>query len=122
LTSKTLAYIAAALTIIAGILHLALVPMYRTVMTLEVTIFFIVSGLAQLFWVIPIVKLWIKPWYYIGIGGTAILIIMWAVAVPGRGYPVDVLQIVIELCQIIFIIVSCIIVSNARINVKLNDL
>jgi len=117
-----LSYIAAASTIIAGILHLALVPMYRMVMTLDVIIFFIVSGLAQLFWVIPIVKIWIKPWYYIGIGGTALLIIMWAVAVPGRGYPIDGLQIVTEFCQIIFIIVCCIIVSKARINVKLNDL
>lgn len=117
-----LLYVAAASTVIAGILHFALVPMYHSVMTLDVTIFFIVSGLAQLFWAIPIVKRWIKPWYYIGIAGTALLIIMWAVAVPGRGYPIDALQIATELFQIIFIIVCCIIISKARVNAKLNDL
>jgi hypothetical protein len=122
LTNKIIFYVAAASTIIAGVLRLALVPMYHSVMTLDVTIFFIVSGLAQLFWVIPIIKRWIKPWFYIGIGGTALLIIMWAVAVPGRGYPIDLLQIVTELFQIIFIIVCCIIISKARLNVKLNDL
>jgi hypothetical protein len=69
LINKALFYAAAASTFIAGVLHLAIVPMYFTLMPVEL-IFFIVSGLAQLFWVIPVIKRWSKPWYYVGIGGT----------------------------------------------------
>ena len=50
--------------------------MFFTQMPINVTIFFIISGLAQLFWVIPVIKRWSKPWYYIGIGGTSILIVV----------------------------------------------
>jgi hypothetical protein len=53
LINKALFYTAAASTFIAGVLHLAIVPMYFTLMPVDITIFFIVSGLAQLFWVIP---------------------------------------------------------------------
>jgi hypothetical protein len=69
LTNKALFYAAAASTFIAGVLHLAIVLMYFTLMPVEL-IFFIVSGLAQLFWVIPVIKRCSKPWYYVGIGGT----------------------------------------------------
>src|SRR3712207_7483428 len=61
--------------------------MFFTQMSIDITIFFIVSGLAQIFWVIPVIKRWIKPWYYVGIGGTVILVIMYLIAVPGSGYP-----------------------------------
>jgi len=122
LRNKVLFYFAAASTAVAGILHLALVPMYFSVMSIDVTVFFIVSGLAQLFWVIPIIKRWNKLWYYIGIGGTTVLIIMWIVAVPGSGYPVDGLQIVTEVFQIIFIITCSFIISKGRIKAKLDDI
>ena len=122
LRNKVLFYVAAASTAVAGILHLALVPMYFSVMSIDVTVFFIVSGLAQLFWVIPIIKRWNKLWYYIGIGGTTVLIIMWIVAVPGSGYPVDGLQIVTEVFQIIFIITCSFIISKGRIKAKLDDI
>jgi len=122
LRNKVLFYVAAASTGVAGILHLALVPMYFSVMSIDVTVFFIVSGLAQLFWVIPIIKRWNKLWYYIGIAGTTVLIIMWIVAVPGSGYPVDGLQIVTEVFQIIFIITCSFIISKGRIKAKLDDI
>jgi hypothetical protein len=70
LTNKALFYAAASSTFIAGVLHLAIVPMYFSLMPVDLTIFFIVSGLAQLFWVILVIKRWSKPWYYVGIGGT----------------------------------------------------
>src|SRR5215216_6497499 len=76
LTGEALFYAAAASTLIAGVLHLAIVPMFFTQMSVDTTIFFVVSGLAQIFWVIPVIKRWSKPWYYVGIGGTVILIIM----------------------------------------------
>ena len=78
--NNVLVYAAAASTFVAGILHIALVPMFFKLMTPDVIIFFVVSGLAQIFWIIPTIKRWIMPWYYIGIGGTIILIILWIIA------------------------------------------
>jgi uncharacterized membrane protein YuzA (DUF378 family) len=118
LTNKILFYAAAASTFIAGVLHLAIVPMFFTQMSIDITIFFIISGLAQIFWVIPVIKRWIKPWYYVGIGGTVILVIMYLIAVPGSGYPVSQLDIVIELFQIVFIILCSIIIAKARTTQK----
>jgi hypothetical protein len=83
-------------------------------MTIDITIFFIISGLTQIFWVIPVIKRWSKPWYYVGIGGTTILIIMYFVAVPGSGYPVSNLDISIEFFQFAFIILCSIIIVNDR--------
>ncbi len=118
MTNKILFYAAAASTFIAGVLHLAIVPMFFTQMSIDITIFFIVSGLAQIFWIIPVIKRWIKPWYYLGIGGTVILVIMYLIAVPGSGYPVSQLDITIELFQIAFIILCSIIIAKARITPK----
>ena len=113
-TMKSLVYGAGASTLIAGVLHLALVPMFFNQMTPDVIIFFIGSGLAQLFWIIPTVKRWIFPWYYIGIGGTIILIIMWIIAIPGSGYPIGVMDVAIEVSQIAFVILSVIVIKKNR--------
>ncbi|MBV9668425.1 MAG: hypothetical protein JO327_09885, partial [Nitrososphaeraceae archaeon] len=102
MTSIILFYAAAASTFIAGVLHLAIVPMFFKQMPINVTVFFIISGLAQLFWVIPVIKIWSKIWYYIGIGGTVILIVLWIIAVPHSG--ISELEVAIELFQIVFII------------------
>jgi hypothetical protein len=121
LTNKALFYAAAAAsTFIAGLLHLAIVPMFFTQMSIDITIFFIVSGLTQIFWVIPVIKKWIKPWYYVGIDGTVILVIMYLIAVPGSGYPVSQLDIAIELFQIDFIILCSIIIAKNRGKMKLD--
>lgn len=88
--------------------------MFFTQLSLDVTIFFIVSGLAQVFWIIPIINKWSNFWYYFGIGGTVVLIIMYLVAVPGSGYPVSPLDVAIELSQIVFIILCTIIIMNDR--------
>jgi hypothetical protein len=114
LTNKILFYAAAASTFIAGVLHLAIVPMFFSQMPLNLTVFFIVSGLAQMFWVIPVIKKWSKPWYYVGIGGTVVLIIMYIIAVPGSGHPVGDLDIAIELFQIVFIILCSIIIAKKQ--------
>lgn len=112
-------YIAAASTFIAGILHLAVIPMYFTLMPFDVTIFFLVSGTAQLFWVIPILKRWSNLWYYVGIGGTAVLIALFVIEVPGRGLQVSEFEIIIELVQIIFIMSSIMIVREKTLKTKL---
>jgi hypothetical protein len=115
---KVLLFAAGASTFVAGVLHLTIVPMFFSQMSLDVTIFFIVSGMAQLFWVIPTVKRLIIPWYYIGIGGTIILIIMYFIAVPGSGYPISPLDVAIEASQIAFIILSIIIIKKNRADMK----
>ena len=121
MTAKALFYAAAASTLIAGVLHLAIVPMFFTQMSIDTTIFFIVSGLAQIFWVIPVIKRWSKPWYYVGIGGTVILIIMYLIAVPGSGYPVSQLDIAIELFQIAFIILCSMIIVKDKTASRLHS-
>ena len=118
--NKSLFYAAAASTFIAGILHLAIVPMFFTQMSIDIIVFFIVSGLIQIFWIIPVIKRWIKPWYYVGIGGTVILIIMYLIAVPGSGHPVSQLDIAIELFQIAFIVLCSIIIAKNRREMKLD--
>jgi len=116
--NKVLFYTAAASTFIAGVLHLAIVPMFFTQMPINVTVFFIISGLAQVFWVIPVIRRWSKLWYYVGIGGTAILIILWVIAVPHT--ELSELELAIELFQIVFIILCSIIIAKARTIPKLS--
>jgi len=91
-------------------------------MPLNVMIFFIVSGLAQMFWVIPIIKKWIFPWYYIGIGGTIVLIILWVVVIPGSGYPIHGTDMAIEVAQIAFIVLALIIIKRNPSEAKSTNL
>jgi len=63
---NVLHYAAAATTAIAGILHLVLAPNILG-FNLNTGIFFIVAGIAQLFWVVPMVRTWGRPCYLIGI-------------------------------------------------------
>ena len=101
-------YAAAATTAIAGILHLI---QARNVLdfSLNFFIFFLVSGIAQLFWVVPMIKKWGRPWYLIGIGGTIVLMILYVITrlpnnpVFGRAGPIDPMGIAIEVSQAIFI-------------------
>jgi hypothetical protein len=112
-------YAAAGTTAIAGILHLLIVP---NVISFNVNnaIFFLVSGIAQIFWVLPMVKRWGKIWYYIGIAGTIILIIMWAITrmpgnpITGRGGPISDMAIAIQVFQIAYVIITGIIIAKER--------
>ena len=112
-------YAAAATTAIAGILHLSLVPNVIG-RNPNSGIFFIISGIAQIFWVIPMLKRWGRIWYFLGIGGTLILIIMWVITrvpgnpVTGRGGPISEMAIVIEISQIAYIIITAIIILKER--------
>ncbi len=110
-------YAAAGTTAIAGILHLLLVPNIIG-FNVNTAIFFLVSGIAQIFWVLPMVKRWGKMWYYIGIAGTIILIIMWAITrmpgnpITGRGGPINDMAIAIEVFQIAYVIITAIIIAR----------
>jgi hypothetical protein len=110
-------YAAAGTTAIAGILHLLIVP---NVISFNVNnaVFFLVSGIAQIFWVLPMIKKWGKIWYYIGIAGTIILIIMWIITrmpgnpITGRGGPISEMAIAIEVFQVAYVIITAIIIAR----------
>ncbi len=114
-------YAAAITTGIAGILHLRLFFNGLDRGINDIGIFFLVSGVLQLFWVIPMIGRWGRPWYYFGLGGTIVLIILWVVTrVPnpitnGRAFPINSMSVVTELFEIAFIVITAIIISKARI-------
>ena len=103
--TNVLHYAAAASTAIAGILHLVLAPNILE-FNLNTGIFFIV---AVLFWVVPMIKKWGRPWYFAGIGGTVILIVLFAITrmpanpITGRAGPISPMALAIEVMQLVFI-------------------
>ena len=113
-SSIVLYYAAATTTAIAGILHLFLVPNIIN-RNPNSGIFFIISGIAQIFWVIPMLKRWGRKWYYVGIGGTIILVIIWAITripgnpITGRGGPIGEMAIAVEIFQIAYVVITIII-------------
>jgi hypothetical protein len=110
-----LCYAAAATTAIAGILHLIQASNVLG-FSLNIGIFFIVAGIAQLFWVVPMIRRWGRPWYYVGIGGTIVLIILFAITrmsdnpITGRGGPISPMGLAIELLQAAFIVLTAAII------------
>jgi hypothetical protein len=127
-----LLYAAAATTLIAGILHLNKV--IDTISNGEAIsnadILFLVGGIAQVFWIVPIIRQWGKTWYSIGIAGTAVFVLLWVITripenpITGRAGPISIEAIIIQIFQIAFIILSIIIlikstnIKNSRINTK----
>lgn len=115
-------YITAGATIgIAGLLHL--VYAYNGISRGGVslfTIFFIVSGIAQLFWVLPMVKRWGRKWYIVGIGGTIVLMIVYTMTrIPnpitnGRALSISGIGIATEVFEAAFIIITALIIFKER--------
>ena len=108
-----LRYAAAGSTLIAGILHLSLVENVIE-RNLNTGILFLIGGLAQVFWVLPTIRGWNKVWYYVGIGGTVIFILIWTITrfpenpINGRGGSIGETAIAIEVFQVAFIVLSII--------------
>lgn len=111
---KILIYTAALTTLIAGILHLLKVP-NAIDGNIYAGILFLVGGIAQIFWIIPIIKQWGKVWYSIGIAGTVIFVLIWVITripdnpITGRGGSISNEGITIQVFQIAFIILSILI-------------
>ena len=123
---NVLYYAAAATTAIAGILHLVLAPNILE-FNLNTGIFFIVAGIAQLFWAVPMIKKWGRPWYIAGIAGTIILIVLFAITrmpdnpITGRAGGVMPNALVIEVMQLAFIGLSiAIIIYESKIRKQLS--
>ena len=121
-------FIAAALaTSIAGIVHLYMPLSHpRMLGNLPVATFFLVSGIAQIFWILPMIKRWGRIWYYIGIAGNIAFIILYIITrfpgnpVNGRGGDVDATDMICELAQVAYIAITAIILAKERIT-KLVD-
>jgi hypothetical protein len=120
-------FIAAAVaTGIAGIVHL-LMPLYFAHPMLQhfttrplIPIFFLGSGIAQIFWILPMIKRWGKPWYYIGIVGNIAFIILYVVTrfpgnpINGRAGDVDIIDLTCELAQVAYIAITAVILAKER--------
>lgn len=102
-------YAAAATTAIAGIIHLILgIPSNNQ----NSQILFVVGGIIQIFWVIPMIRKWGNIWYAVGIGGTIVFIAIWVITripenpITGRGGRVSDNGILVEVFQIAFIAIT----------------
>jgi hypothetical protein len=111
---------AGATTGIAGILHLVLASNGVSRGLSSFTIFFIVAGIAQLFWIVPIVKRWGRMWYYVGIGGTIVLMILYIMTrvsnpiTSRRALTINGIGIAMEIFQAAFIIIIVLIMLKQR--------
>jgi len=115
---RGIVYASAATTAIAGILHLTLAA--ATIeLAISTGVFFLVSGITQIFWILPMIRRWGRPWYYTGIVGTSMLIILYVITrVPNpiteRAIPINEIGIATELLQAAFIGLTMIIITSAR--------
>jgi uncharacterized membrane protein YvlD (DUF360 family) len=72
-------YLAAATTMIAGVLHLAMIgPSLKPInFPMELLPYtdglFLISGIAQIFWALPMALRWNRRWFYTGLIGSIVL-------------------------------------------------
>ena len=86
-------------------------------------ILFAIGGIAQIFYALPLLRRWGRPWYYAGIMGTAILIILWiGTRIPsgrvlGGGYtellPINAVGIAVLIFQFAALLLSIRILQTA---------
>ena len=115
--SKILYYSAAACTSIAGILHLTLVPnaIDRNVNN---GVFFLIGGLAQIFWIVPMIRQWGRGWYYVGLAGTLVFVVIWIITrlpdnpITGRAGSIGDTAIAVQVFQVAFIVLTIIILNQ----------
>lgn len=106
---KILFYVAAATTAIAGMLHVVLGVDNNN---LNTQLLFVVGGLTQIFWIIPMIKKWGRPWYLVGLGGTAVFVAIWTITrfqdnpITGRAGRISENAILVEIFQITFIAIT----------------
>lgn len=118
-------YQLAALTIaIAGILHLVRAPMkppgFPPELFLYAEVLFIVGGILQIFWALPMIRQWGKPWYFVGIVGTLVFITLWTISripnpITGVALPNNVLGYATETLQVAYVVITAIIIAKEKI-------
>ena len=88
-------------------------------------ILFLVGGIAQVFWIIPMIRRWGKVWYGIGIAGTAVFMALFFITrvpdnpITGRGGGMNTNSILVEVFQGLFIgLAIAILVYESRSKVR----
>jgi hypothetical protein len=120
-----LTILAASITLLAGILHLAMIgpfnkPSNFPMEMLPVTdLLFIMSGGAQVFWAIPMFLGWGVRWYYMGLVGTIGLVLLLAFTripnpITGNALQNNTIGYVTEIVQIAYIVITGIIIMKHR--------
>jgi uncharacterized BrkB/YihY/UPF0761 family membrane protein len=138
-------YLAGIMIAIAGILHLVVAfnvlgglngiigslvgpgLLTATFSIAKLGFFFLVAGMAQLFWSIPMTKRWGRKWYYIGICGTITLIVLYAATkgpnpITTGGINIPIYDIPTEIFQIAYVAIATLIIiakTNQRSEIKL---
>jgi hypothetical protein len=121
-------FIAAAVaTAIAGIVHLYMPLSHpRMLGNIPMATFFLGSGIAQIFWILPMIKRWGRIWYYVGIAGNIAFIILYVITrfpgnpVNGRGGDVEAVDVVCEVAQVAYIAITALILAKER-SIKVVD-
>ena len=117
-----LLYAAASTTLIAGILHIN--RFIDTVSSGEQIgnpdILFLVGGIAQVFWVIPIIRQWGKIWYSIGIAGTVVFMLLWVITrlpenpITGRAGPISVEGLMVKYLKLRLLSTALILIKSTK--------
>jgi hypothetical protein len=123
--NRALLYYAAAIcTGVAGILHLILVPNSLN-SNINYGIFFLASGIAQVFWILPMIKKWGLIYYLIGFGGTAIMVCLTGYVIakilenPQLSPPgINEMATAIEVFQIAYVVITGIIIAKRGVIIK----
>jgi hypothetical protein len=117
-------YAAAVCTGVAGILHLILVPNSLN-SNINYGIFFLASGIAQVFWILPMIKKGGLNYYLIGFGGTAIMVCLTGYVIakilenPQLSPPgINEMAIAIEVFQIAYVVITGIIIAKRGVIIK----
>lgn len=69
-------FVTAAMTVAAGILHVQMAPGSLS-HDLGQGILFLIGGLLQVFWAVPVIRHWGRVWQVVGIAGTAVFFALW---------------------------------------------
>ena len=73
----------------------------------------------QIFWVLPMIRHWGRPWYMVGLIGTAVFMAFWIISrvpnpITGVALPNNVLGYATEAVQVAFIVVTSIIIAKGK--------
>jgi hypothetical protein len=124
INNKGLFELAAVFIATAGILHLVRAPLkphgFPAELFVPAEVLFIVGGILQIFWVLPMIRHWGRPWYIIGLIGTAVFMAFWLISrvpnpITGVALPNNVLGYATEALQVAFIVVTSIIIAREKI-------
>jgi len=124
-TRNILFIAAAATTAIAGIIHIILgIPSDNQ----NMQILFVVGGIVQAYWVVPMIRKWGNAWYLVGIGGTIVFIAIWVITripenpITGRGGRVSDNGVIVEVFQIAFVAITIAIIAYEKRKISTKNL